>query len=172
MLRRTFFALVSVAAALRKRLPGQSRAELNRLAEQQLSKTPFKSAEIMGLSSEGLIGILEDPASSEFAKAKACQRLAAVGDESAVPAVAALLSAPRLSHYARTALEPMPGPAADRALRDALGSLDDNLLVGVINSIGWRRDAEALPALAALRHGHDANVAAAATSAISRIRRP
>ncbi len=172
MLRRTFFAFVAVAAALRRRLPGQSRAELIRLADQQLAATPFKSAEIMELGTEGLIGILEDPGSSEFAKAKACQRLAVVGDESAVPALASLLTDTRLSHYARTALEPIPGPAADRALRGALGSLDGNLLVGVINSIGFRRDPEALTALAQLRHGEDVDVAAAATWAIGRIRRP
>ena len=172
MLRRTFFALAWVAAAVRRRLPGQSRAELTRMADQQLNETPFKSAEIMAMDTDGLVAILEDPASSEFMKAKACQRLAVVGDEAAVPAVAPLLGDPRLSHYARTALEPLSGPAADDALRDALGSLEGDLLVGVINSIGWRRDPQALTKLAKLRHGEDANVAAAATWAISRIRRP
>ena len=172
MLRRTFFALAWVAAAVRRRLPGQSRAELTRMADQQLDETPFKSAEIMAMGTEDLVAILEDPASSEFAKAKACQRLAVVGDETAVPSVASLLGDPRLSHYARSALEPMSGPAPDTALRDALGSLEGGLLIGVINSIGWRRDPQALTELARLRHGEDASVAAAATWAISRIRRP
>ena len=172
MLRRTFFALSWVAVALRKRLRGQTRAELIRMAAQQLSETPFKSAEIMAMGTQDLVAVLEDPASSEFMKAKACQRLAVVGDETAVPAVASLLGDPRLSHYARTALEPMSGPAPDNALRDALGSLEGDLLIGVINSIGWRRDPLALTELANLRHGQDASVAAAATWAISRIRRP
>ena len=172
MLRRTFLAAAVFAAAVRKRLRGQSRAELNRMAERQLAETPYKAAEIMKLHSADLVAVLEDPDSSEFMKAKACQRLAVVGDEWTAPAAASLLSDPKLAHYARTALEALPGPAADRALREALGALEGGLLIGAINSIGWRRDPEALPALAALRRGGDADVAAAATAAIGRIRRP
>ncbi len=172
MLRRTFFAVAAAAAALGRRLRGQSRGELTRMAERQLADTPFKAGEIMSSDSAALVGILEDQGSSEFAKAKACQRLAVVGEESAVPAVAKLLGDPRLSHYARTALEPMPGAAADRALRAALQAVGGGLLVGVINSIGVRRDPQALDALAELRYRDDAEVAAAATWAIHRIRRP
>lgn len=172
MLRRTLFAMGFVAGAIGGRLRGQSRAELMRLAKQQLANTPYKSKEIMDLDSEAVVRILEDPDSSEFFKAKACQRLAVIGDESTVPALAGLLRDPKLSHYARTALEPMPGPKADQALREALGALEGALLVGVINSISWRRDPKALTALAALRHGDDADIASAATAAIRRIRRP
>ncbi len=172
MLRRTFFTAAVFAAAVRKRLAGQSRSELNRSAEQALAGTPYKAAEIMKLHSADLVAILEDPDSTEFMKAKACQRLAVVGDEWTAPAAASLLSDPGLSHYARTALESMPGSAAHRALREALGALEGDLLIGAINSIGLRRDPKALPALAALRHGVDASVAAAATAAIGRIRRP
>lgn len=172
MLRRTLLAAAFLAAAARKRLFGQSRAELNRMAERQLAETPYKAAEIMKLHSAELVAVLEDPGASAFLKAKACQRLAAVGDEWTAPAAAKLLGDPRLSHYARTALEAMPGAAADRALREALDALEGGLLVGVINSIGLRRDPAALPALAALRRGGEADVAAAATAAIGRIRRP
>ena len=66
----------------------------------------------------------------------------------------------------------MPPGAADQALREALGKLDGDLLVGVINSIGVRRDPMALSALAQLRHGDDQSVTEAATAAINRIRRP
>ena len=95
-----------------------------------------------------------------------------VGDESAVPALEALLGSARLSHYARTALEPLPGAAADAALRGSLRTLDGPLLVGVIHSIGVRRDREAIGALAPLRYVADSQVADAATWAIHRIRRP
>ncbi len=172
MLRRTLFAAAFFAAAVRKRLSGQSRAELNRLAEQSLAGTPYKAAEIMKLHSADLVAVLEDPDAGEFLKAKACQRLAVVGDEWTAAAAARLLSDPKLAHYARTALEALPGPAADRALREALETLEGGLLIGAINSIGVRRDPEALAALAALRRGDDADVAAAATAAIGRIRRP
>lgn len=172
MVRRTFLAMASALAAVGSRLRGQNRGELERMAQEQLATTPHKSAEIMRMGSAELQRILKDPGSSEFAKAKACQRLAVVGDEASVPAIAALLGDPRLSHYARTALEPMPGPAASKALREALGRLEGILRVGVINSIAVRRDGEALPLLAELRRSEDADAAAAATSAIHRILRP
>lgn len=172
MLRRTLFSIGVAALALGRRLRAQSRGELQAMLDQQLSATPHRSGEIMGMDSAGAVRILEDSGSSVFAKAKACQRLAVVGDEAAVPSLGALLGDSRLSHYARTALEPMPVGAADSALRNALGEADGAVLAGVINSIGVRRDPKAILALSELRHGSDAEVAAAATAAISRIRRP
>ena len=172
MFRRTFIAIASAAVALGRRLQGQSRGELQRMTDEQLAATPHKSAKIMAMGTAELVKILEDAGANEFARAKACQRLAVVGDDSAVPALASLLTDSRLSHYARTALETLRGSGADRALRDALASVEGGLLVGVINSIGSRRDPRALDALAKLRHGDDEDVAAAATWAISRIRRP
>ena len=171
-MRRTVIAVGFAAAALGKRLRGQSRGELTKMRDEQLSVTPFKSADIMKLDAAGATRILQDTDSSEFEKAKACQRLAVVGADSSVPALAALLPDPKLSHYARTALEPMPGKAADRALREALEKVNGGLLIGLINSIAVRRDPQALAALALLRQGDDREVAAAATAAISRIRRP
>ena len=53
-----------------------------------------------------------------------------------------------LSAYARYGLEPIADPSADDALRAALAKLQGNQLIGVINSIGKRRDAKAGPALA------------------------
>ncbi len=173
MLRRTFFAIAAATVAVGNRLRGQNRGELQRMTDEQLASTPHKSEEIMGMASAELVAILNDSDATEFAKAKACQRLAVVGDAAAVPALAGLLSDARLAHYARTALEPMSSGAADQALREALGKLDGSLLVGVINSIGVRRDPLALAGLAELRHSEeDQTVREAATAAINRIRRP
>ena len=172
MLRRTFFAITAAAVAVGKRLRGQNRGELQRMTDEQLATTPHKSEEIMGMASADLVAILDDSDATEFAKAKACQRLAQVGDDAAVPALAGLLGDAQLSHYARTALEPMPPGAADQALRDALGKLQGSLLVGVINSIAVRRDPMALAGLAQLRQSDDQAVRDAATAAINRIRRP
>lgn len=172
MLRRTFFAIAAAAVAVGKRLRGQNRGELQRMTDEQLASTPHKSEEIMGMASADLVAILKNSDATEFAKAKACQRLAVVGEPSSVPALAELLDDPRLAHYARTALEPMPTGAADQALREAVGRLNGGLLVGVINSIGIRRDPSALAGLAQLRQSDDQAVRDAATAAINRIRRP
>ena len=128
------------------------------------------AAQIMGLPPAQLIALLKDPKASVYAKAKACQRLAVVGNQSAVPALAALLTDPQLSHYARFGLETNPDPAVDEALRAALGKVKGNLLVGVINSIGHRKDAAAIRTLAKFRLDPDQEVAKAAEAALARIR--
>lgn len=125
---------------------------------------------IMALPQDKLVAILGDAGASVYAKAKACQALGMKGDESAVPALAALLADPQLSHYARYGLEPMPGPAADEALRAAMGKVKGKLLVGVINSIGCRRDKQAIEALGKLLDDADLEVARAAGDALARIR--
>ena len=99
-----------------------------------------------------LIGVLRSDAKL-FDKAKACQRLAAVGTKRAVPALAALLGHEQLGGYARFGLEPIADPSVDDALRAALGKLEGRLRIGVINSIGVRRDPKAVPALVRLALG-------------------
>ena len=102
-------------------------------------------------------------------KVDACRHLALIGTGDAVPALAALLGDEKLSHMARYALEPIPDPAVDGALRDALGKVKGRLLVGVIGSIGVRRDAKAVPALAKNLQSSDADVVRAAARALGRI---
>ena len=77
-------------------------------------------------------------------KAITCKRLAVYGGKDAVPALGALLPDKELSSWARIALEAIPDSAADEALRDGLDKTKGRLLVGVINSIATRRDAEAV----------------------------
>ncbi|MGE5570148.1 MAG: HEAT repeat domain-containing protein [Rhodospirillales bacterium] len=129
----------------------------------------FQAANITALDEAGLIALLKDPKATAFQKAKACQRLASIGTEKAAPALAALLADPQLAHYARYGLEPLPGQAADLALRNALSKLKGKLLVGAINSIGVRRDAGSVDALAKLMSGADTDVAIAAAAALGSI---
>lgn len=102
-------------------------------------------------------------------KAITCKKLAVCGTSEAVPALAPLLSDPHLASWARIALEAIPGPAADAALRDAVGRLRGLLLVGVINSIGVRGDAGAVEVLVARLGDADPEVASAASVALGRI---
>jgi len=105
-------------------------------------------------------------------KVDACRRLAQVGTADAVPALAALLGDEKLSHMARYGLEPIPDPAVDGALRDALGNLKGRLLVGAIGSIGVRRDAKAVAPLVGLLKDSDPEVAGAAARTLGRIATP
>jgi len=102
-------------------------------------------------------------------KAIPCKQLAVYGTKAAVPALAALLPNKELSSWARIALEAIPDPAADEALRQAVGKLEGRLLVGVINSIGVRRDPKAIATLVAKLKDADPEVASAAAEALGRI---
>jgi HEAT repeat protein len=115
-----------------------------------------------------LISVLQSGASQKD-KADACRELAHVGTAKAVPVLAALLGDEKLSHMARYALEPIRDPAVDAALREALGKLKGMPLVGVIGSLGVRRDAKAVDALAKLLADPDAEVAQAAARALGKI---
>ncbi len=127
------------------------------------------SKEIMAKPASELVELVKDPNASAFEKAKACQRLAVIGAQDAVPALAALLPDEKLNLYARFALEAIPDPAVDEALRAAAVKLTGRQLVGVINSIGNRRDAKALELLTGLTGSADKPVASAAAHAVGRI---
>ncbi len=115
-----------------------------------------------------LIAVLQSN-SPAAEKAITCKRLAIYGSQEAVPALAPLLADESLASWARIALEAIPGPAADEALRDALVQLHGKLLVGVINSIGVRHDPKATARLVAKLKDSDPDVVSAAAVALGRI---
>ena len=115
-----------------------------------------------------LIGVLSSDAPKPE-KALACKGLAVYGSSAAVGELGKLLSDEELASWARIALEAIPGEAADEALRKAQDGLQGKLLVGVINSIGVRRDAQAADALAKRLQDKDAEVASSAAAALGRI---
>ena len=102
-------------------------------------------------------------------KAVACKQLAIYGGKACVPEVAKLLSDEELASWARIPLEAIPDASAGEALRTAAGSLKGKLLVGVINSIGMRRDAESVGTLTGKLKDSDAEVASAAAVALGRV---
>ncbi|NLH17336.1 MAG: HEAT repeat domain-containing protein [Phycisphaerae bacterium] len=117
---------------------------------------------------QSLIKIIESNAPPQD-KAIPCKQLAIYGSKDAVPALAALLPDANLSSWARIALEAIPDPAADAALRDAMGKVKGRLLVGVINSIGVRKDAGSVEILISRLSDTDADVASAAAVALGHI---
>jgi HEAT repeat protein len=105
-------------------------------------------------------------------KVDACRGLGVIGTKEAVPALAALLGDEKLSHNARYALEPIPDPSVDDALRDALGKLKGRPLAGVIVSIGARRDAKAVVPLWKMLLNPDADMVQAAARSLGSIGTP
>ncbi|MDD4871623.1 MAG: DUF1080 domain-containing protein [Kiritimatiellae bacterium] len=116
-----------------------------------------------------LIAVLQSSDASQFDKARACQQLEIIGAKDAVPAFAALLTDEKLSNYARSGLEAITDPSADNALRKALGKFQGKLLIGVVNSIGMRRDAKAVKNLIELVRDPSKGAANEALLALGRI---
>jgi hypothetical protein len=115
-----------------------------------------------------LIAVLSSDISTD-AKGYVCRKLALVGSPAAVPALAGLLSQEANSHLARQALERIPGPEAAAALRDAANKLSGKLKIGVIGSLGARRETSAVSALAKLLGDADTAVARSAALALEAI---
>lgn len=116
-------------------------------------------------------GLLEALAGglSHVAGEYVCGKLAIIGSERCVPALATLLRDPVLNAPARTALEAIPGRAAGRALREALPRLQGMCRLGVLQSLATRRDAPSVPLLAALARDSDTTTASAALAALGEI---
>ncbi len=106
------------------------------------------------------------------ARADACRELAVIGGPEAVPVLVGLLADPELNHMARYALETLPDPAVSTALREQLGRLKGRPLVGVIGSLGVRRDPEAVEPLSRLLWNSDPEVVQTAARALGRIGTP
>jgi HEAT repeat protein len=133
-----------------------------------LASATAQAADISKSTSEG--ELIEALRSAEKAdKAMACKRLAVYGSKQAVPELAKLLADEELSSWSRIALEAIPGPEADEALRKSMDALYGRLLVGTINSIGVRRDAAAVEPLIRRLKDQDADVASAAAVALGKI---
>lgn len=128
------------------------------------------AAQTAGTGDEAkLIGVLKSNEAKRKDKADACRILAQIGTKEAVAPLAALLADADLNHMARYGLETIADPSVDVAFRDALGKLKGLQLVGVIGSIGVRRDAKATDALVKLLKDPDDDVAQAAARALGKI---
>lgn len=107
--------------------------------------------------------------SPRAARSFICRKLSRIGSPASVAALAEHPTDDELSHMARYALERIPGPEATTALREGLNSTTGRLRIGVINSLGVRRDAGSTTRLAALLDDPTPEVAEASASALGAI---
>jgi sugar phosphate isomerase/epimerase/HEAT repeat protein len=109
-----------------------------------------------------------------------CRQLSIAGTAESVPALTALLADKDLGDMARYALERISDPAAATAMRTALAkasvgarhAVPQREKVGLINSLGERRDAPSLAAITAALADADPAVAEAAAAALGKIGGP
>ncbi len=102
-------------------------------------------------------------------RARALQQLALVATPGAIPSLTPLLADEKLGHYARDVLEQMPHVDASAALRAALPRLNGSAQIGVINSLGVRRDPLAIEPLNVLTISDNSPTTAPALLALGRI---
>jgi HEAT repeat protein len=108
-------------------------------------------------------------ASTTDAKSYLCRQLRTMGSAKCVPALAALLTDEKLSHMARYALGRIEAPEAVDALYAALPKTSGRVQAGIVNTLGERRCAKAVPSIAKLMRSKDPDVAAAAAGALGDI---
>jgi len=144
---------------------GDSRDALVAIEEDIRAATQARREEIEAT----LSAALASPEATYDAKQFACRMLRRIGTADSVPALASLLADEKLSHMARYALEDIPAPAVDRALRAALKGTSGAIKVGIINSLGERGDTDAVDELGKLLTDADPTVAVAAASALGKI---
>ncbi|MFW6162968.1 MAG: HEAT repeat domain-containing protein [Planctomycetota bacterium] len=116
-----------------------------------------------------LAGALRLKKATTDCKRFVCRMLVNAGTARSVPILASLLEDKELSHMALYALARIDDPAATKALQAALGKLEGEPLVEVINAVGDRQDAAAVDELTKLAKREDAAVAEAAIAALGKI---
>lgn len=105
-------------------------------------------------------------------KMAVCRELRYIGTERSVPVLAGLLAMAETTDAARYALEKIPGPAADKALIEALIKTSGSIKLGIIQSLGGRKSQSAAPELAELVLIGDEATAGAAAAALGAVGGP
>jgi HEAT repeat protein len=145
---------------------GQSHAALTEVSD--LVRKAGTSAKELRKIEKNLLEVLKSDA-TYACKQFVCRELSIIGTEQSVPTLGAMLTDEKLSDMARFALERIPGAAVNEALRSALPKTSGKTKVGIINSLGQRRDGKAVSALGSMVGDSDQMVAAAAVSALGQI---
>ena len=116
-----------------------------------------------------LLKVIQANETSDVDRANAFEKIGDIAGVDAVQPLAGYLSDKKWGHYSRFALQKMEGQEVADALLQSLDALEGNLKLGVIDTIGRRRDPIAITRLAKLLKDPDAKVAAAAAVALGGI---
>ena len=145
---------------------GQSRESL--LALRELVNASLDSPDLTVRIEKEMIAFLKSDAT--FAgKQFICEQLSIIGTEEAVPTLTKMLSDEKSYDIAFYALQRIPDPAVDIALRDALPKAERKVKIGIINSLGERRDGNAVGQLDQLVYDADPQIALSAAAALGKI---
>ena len=116
-----------------------------------------------------LLKAIQSPATSDVDRANAFEKIGDLAGDDAVEPLASYLGDPKWSHYARFALQKIPGQTVTAALVKSLDSLPVDLKVGVIVTIGRRLDPTAVEPLLKLLGDSESSVVNSAAIALGTI---
>jgi type 1 glutamine amidotransferase len=158
--------LREISAALLEKVKtydwGQSRLALTEVSD--LIKKAQGDKDKLSKIEKDLLMVLQSDA-TRAGKQFVCRELSIIGTEQSVPVLAKMLAGEETSDMARYALERIPGSAVDEALRRSLRNARGNARIGIINSLGQRRDAGSVTILSRIlgrRRNQETAIAAAA----------
>ncbi len=162
-------------AALRSADYAGSQTPLDEL-DRSISAAGADPAKVASLCS-AMVRALQQPEASFAAKQALCQRLGRLLSEQSADAqtlrvLGAMLVDPHQVDIARLALEPVPGPAVDAVFVRTLQASNGAVRLALVQSVGHRRIAAAVPLLAGLLRDPDAPTANAAANALGWIATP
>ena len=116
-----------------------------------------------------LVALLKSPDASYDCKDFVCRQLWVCGSRESIPVLALMLTDDKYSDMARYVLERSASPEAGKALRDALGKAYGIARIGIVNSLGVKKDTASVPLLEKIGAGGDDEPAPAAVMALSKI---
>lgn len=145
------------------------------LLQQAIADAGQDTAKLSAVESE-LVALLDEPDGTYAGRQAICENLGrlyaisfARGEHAIAPVLVAMLADGTQVDLARAALERAPGASVDALFLGTLAQSSGRARIGLIQSVGNRRVALAVPALAALLPGPDAAASAAAAKALGQI---
>ncbi len=154
-------------AAVAKYDYGQSRARLTEL--DNFIRSSRSSPETLLRLEKSFSEILSSQSTTLAGKQYVCEHLSTMGTRASVPVLAKMLNNAETVEMSRFALERIPHEAALEALRKALPKATGKTQVGIITSLGHRRDAKSVALRVVLIKSTDAMIAHAALAALGEI---
>lgn len=145
---------------------GQDTQPLNELGN--YIRARLASPDALKQCEEKLLKFLESDAALD-AKQFVCRQLQIIGTEQSAPILSRLVQDETTHDMARYALEKIPGKQVDQAFIDLLAVTNGKIKIGVIASLGRRRQAGAAHYLAPMLADPDVSIAQAAAAALGNI---
>ena len=145
---------------------GDSREPLTIVADLVIASNGFPSIRL-NLEKQFVKALESD--STPDCKDFICRQLAVMGTDVSIPQLEKMLPVAETSDMARYALETNPSPRACEALRNALADAEGTALIGIINTLGNRKNAENADALKSLADSSDEDVSSAVAAALEKI---